>query len=65
MKFTVTGWTNPVDAQPLIFTINTIAYIAGVSYGIERFTDLSLKASLGNCDVLDIFVTDKDTRVYA
>ena len=65
VKFSVTGWTNPIDAQPYTFSINTIAYIAGVSYGIERFTDLLIKASLGNCNVLDIFVTDKDTRVYA
>ena len=66
IKISITGWTNPIDAESYSFSIATFAYIDNVMYGLENFTgNMSIKANAGLCSVLDIFVTDDDTRIYA
>ena len=55
-----------MDNNSYSFSIATKAVIGTKTYDIENFDgNMSIKATSGICYVQDIFVTDKDTRVYA
>lgn len=61
----MTGWTNPSNFTPALFTWASFAVINSINYGIDERNNLAITPAVGVCTISSAVPSDSNSQIYA